>query len=223
VSAWIDLNFGNPGNFQVLESIRAGGWLMLPILACSVIALAIVMERLWTLRRCRVMPEGLVTEIREWHCREELTEERLVWVRDGSPLGRILTAGLVNQEYSREVMKEAIHDTGRQVVAELERYINTLGTIASVTPLLGLLGTVIGMIEVFGVIMEVGEGNPGVLAGGISKALLTTAAGLSVAIPALMFHRYFNSKIDKLTIGMEEQALRLVELIKGERADKSAE
>jgi len=222
VSAWIDLNFGNSGNFQVLELMRAGGWLMLPILACSIIALAIVMERLWTLRRRRVIPAGLVTEIREWHCLEQLTEERLVEVQDGSPLGRILTAGLVNREYSREVMKEAIHDTGRQVVAELERYINTLGTIASVTPLLGLLGTVIGMIEVFGVIMEAGVGDPGVLAGGISKALITTAAGLSVAIPAMMFHHYFNGKIDKLTIGMEEQAMKLVEIIKGERAEDSA-
>jgi len=219
---WIDLNFGNPNDFQMLELIRAGGWLMLPILAGSVIALAIVMERLWTLRRRRVMPHGLVTRIRGWYRREELTEERLIQVRDGSPLGRILTAGLVNREHSREVMKEAIHDTGRQVVAELERYINTLGTIASVTPLLGLLGTVIGMIEVFGVIMEAGVGSPGVLAGGISKALITTASGLAVAIPALMFHRYFNGKVDKLTIGMEEQALKLVEIIKGERAEENA-
>lgn len=222
MSAWIDLTFGNPSNFQVLALMRAGGWLMLPILACSVIALAIVMERLWTLRRRRVVPEDLVTEIREWHYRETLTEERLVRVRDGSPLGRILTAGLANREYSREMMKEAIHETGRQVVAELERYINTLGTIASVTPLLGLLGTVIGMIEAFGAIVEAGVGNPGVLAGGISKALITTAAGLSVAIPALMFHRYFNGKVDKLTIGMEEQALDLVEIIKGECAEESA-
>lgn len=203
--------------------MRSGGWLMLPILACSVITMAIVMERLWTLRRRRVMPEGLVTEIREWHCQEQLAEERLARVQDGSPLGRILAAGLANREYSWEVMKEAIRDTDRQVVAELERYINTLGTIASVTPLLGLLGTVIGMIEVFGVIMEAGVGNPGVLAGGISKALITTAAGLSVAIPALMFHRYFNGKVDKLTIGMEEQALKLVEIIRGERAEENAE
>jgi len=120
-------------------------------------------------------------------------------------------------------MKEAIHDTGRQVVAELERYLNTLGTIASVTPLLGLLGTVIGMIEVFGVIMDVGVGNPGVLAGGISKALITTAAGLSVAIPALMFHRHFNSKVDELTLDMEEQALELVAVIKGERVEGDAQ
>jgi biopolymer transport protein ExbB len=116
-------------------------------------------------------------------------------------------------------MKEAINDVGRQVVAELERHLNTLGTIASVTPLLGLLGTVIGMIEVFGVIMDAGVGNPGVLAGGISEALITTAAGLSVAIPALMFHRYFDGQVNKLSIAMEEQALKLVEVIKGERED----
>lgn len=203
----------------MLELVRAGGWLMLPILACSVIAMAIVMERLWTLRRRRVMPAGLVVGIREWHGREQLTTERLVQVRNGSPLGRVLTAGLVNRGYSREVMKEAIRDAGHRVVAELDRYIDVLGTIASVTPLLGLLGTVIGMIEVFGVIMDAGVGDPGVLAGGISKALITTAAGLSVAIPALMFHRYFNSKIDQLAMGMEEQALELVEVLAGERAE----
>ena len=201
----------------MLELMKAGGWLMLPIIACSVIAMAIVMERLWALRTRKIMPDRLVSKIWQWHRQKQLTKERIAEVRDGSPLGRMLTAGLVNREHSREVMKEAIHDTGRQVVAEMERYLNTLGTIASVTPLLGLLGTVIGMIDVFGVIMDAGVGNPGVLAGGISKALITTAAGLSVAIPALMFHRHFNSKVNKLTIGMEEQALKLVEVIKGER------
>ena len=201
----------------MLELMKAGGWLMLPIVACSVIATAIVMERLWSLRRGRIMPDRLVARIWQWHRQKQLTAERIAELRDGSPLGRILTAGLINREHSREVMKEAIHDTGRQVVADMERYLNTLGTIASVTPLLGLLGTVIGMIDVFGVIMDAGVGNPGVLAGGISKALITTATGLSVAIPTLMFHRHFNSKVDRLTIGMEEQALKLVEVIKGER------
>jgi biopolymer transport protein ExbB len=201
----------------VLELMKAGGWLMLPIIVCSVIAMAIVLERLWTLRRRRIMPDQLVTRIWNWHRQKQLTAERIAEVRSGSPLGRILSAGLVNREHPRDVMKEAIHDTGRQVVADMERYLDTLGTIASVTPLLGLLGTVIGMIDVFSVIMDAGVGNPGVLAGGISKALITTAAGLSVAIPTLMFHRYFNSKVDKLTIGMEEQALKLVEVIKGER------
>lgn len=201
----------------MLEVLQAGGWLMLPILACSVAAMAIVLERLWTLRRRRIMPDKLVNQVFQLHARQQLTSERIAEIRDGSPLGRMLTAGLVNRNHSREVMKEAINDTGRQVVAEMERYLNTLGTIAAVTPLLGLLGTVIGMIDVFGVIMDAGVGNPGVLAGGISKALITTAAGLSVAIPALMFHRYFDSRVTKLTIAMEEQALRLVEVIKGQR------
>jgi biopolymer transport protein ExbB len=192
---------------------------MLPIIACSIVATAIVLERLWALRRQRIMPDLLVSRIWQWHRQKQLTPERVEEVRDGSPLGRMLTAGLVNRKHSREVMKEAINDTGRQVVADMERYLNTLGTIASVTPLLGLLGTVIGMIDVFTVIMDAGVGNPGVLAGGISKALITTAAGLSVAIPALMFHRYFNSRVSKLAIAMEEQALKLVEVMKGERED----
>lgn len=207
----------------MLELMKAGGWLMLPIIACSVVATAIVLERFWTLRRKRIMPDHLVAHIWQWHRQKQLTPERISAVRNGSLLGRMLTAGLVNRYHSREVMKEAINDVGRQVVADMERYLNTLGTIASVTPLLGLLGTVIGMIEVFGVIMDAGVGNPGVLAGGISKALITTAAGLSVAIPTLMFHRYFNSHVSKLAIAMEEQALRLVEVIKGERENTEEE
>jgi biopolymer transport protein ExbB len=200
-----------------LELIKAGGWLMVPIIGCSVIAMAIIMERLWTLRRERIMPERLVSRIWQWHRNKDLTAERIAMLRAESPLGRILTAGLINRDHSREVMKEAIHDTGRQVVADLERHLDTLGTIASVAPLLGLLGTVFGMIDIFTVITNAGVGNPGVLAGGIAKALITTAAGLSVAIPALMFHRYLISRVDKLAIAMEEQALKLVEVIKGER------
>ncbi len=130
------------------------------------------------------MPANLVTRIWEWHRRGELTDARIEEIRTGSPLGRLLAAGLINRNHSREIMKEAIEDTGRQVVAELERFLNSLGTIASVAPLLGLLGTVLGMIDVFGVIMNAGVGNAAMLAGGISKALITTAAGLSVAIPA---------------------------------------
>jgi biopolymer transport protein ExbB len=195
----------------------AGGWLMVPILACSVLATAIVIERAWTLRRGRLMPERLVERI--WHLYQEqpLNEVAIAQIRDGSPLGRILAAGLVNRHHSHEVMKEAINDAGRHAVAQLERFLNTLGTIAAIAPLLGLLGTVLGMIDVFGVIMEAGVGNAGVLAGGISKALITTAAGLSVAIPALMFHRFFDSKVGRIALDMEEQALRLVEVLKGER------
>jgi len=201
----------------VFDLLQAGGWLMWPILLCSVIALAIVIERSWVLRRRAIMPQDLVSRIWQLHRQARLSDERIAEIRNGSALGRMLAAGLVNRFHARETMKEAIQDSGRQVVADLERYLNTLGTIAAVTPLLGLLGTVLGMIEVFGVIMEAGVGNPGVLAGGISQALITTAAGLSVAIPALMFHRYFDNRVDKLAVAMEEQALRLIEVMQGDR------
>jgi len=201
----------------VLELLQAGGWLMVPILLCSVAATAIVIERFWALRRRVIMPDNLVGQIWQLNNRRLLNDERIAEIREGSALGRMLAAGLVNRFHSREIMKEAIRDSGRQVVAGMERYLNALGTIASVTPLLGLLGTVIGMIDVFAVIMSAGVGDPAVLAGGISKALITTAAGLSVAIPSLMFYRYFNNHVDKLILAMEEQALRLIEVMKGER------
>ena len=197
--------------------MRAGGWLMWPILACSVVAMAIILERLWSLRRRRVMPPGLMEQVWQWQRDQALTPERIQALAQGSPLGRLLSAGLVNRNHSREIMKEAINDVGRQVVAGLERYLNTLGTIASVSPLLGLLGTVFGMIDIFTVIIDAGVGNPGILAGGISEALLTTAAGLTVAIPSLMFHRYFNGRVNQFALAMEEEALNLVEVIKGER------
>ncbi|TCT18847.1 MotA/TolQ/ExbB proton channel family protein [Thiobaca trueperi] len=203
----------------MLELIYAGGWLMAPILICSVVATAIVLERAWTLRRARIMPAHLLARIWKWHRERRLTDARIEEIRAGSPLGRILAAALVNRHHAREVMKEAITDTGRHVVADLERFLNTLGTIAAIAPLLGLLGTVFGMIDIFDVIMKAGNGNASVLAGGISVALITTAAGLCVAIPALMFHRYFNGLVDQLAIDMEEQALRLVEVIKGEREE----
>jgi biopolymer transport protein ExbB len=201
----------------VFEFVKSGGLLMLPIIACSIVALGIVLERFWTLRRKRVMPDHLMKQILQLHKERKLDRADLNKLRGSSPLGRILAAGLVNRNHSKEVMKESIEEVGRQVVLELERYLNTLGTIASISPLLGLLGTVIGMIEVFSVIVTAGVGDPGVLAGGISKALITTAAGLSVAIPSLMFHRFFNGLIDRLVLGMEEQALKLVEVMHGER------
>lgn len=201
----------------MLEILSAGGWLMVPILLCSVAATAIILERFWALRRRAVMPDHLVATIRKMHRRRLLNDERIAEIRAGSPLGRMLAAGLVNRFHSREVMKEAIADTGRQVVADLERWLNALGTIAMVSPLLGLLGTVFGMIEVFSVITSAGVGDASVLAGGISTALITTAAGLSVAIPSLMFHRYFDSRVSQLVVAMEEQALKLIEVMKGER------
>jgi len=193
---------------------------MWPIAACSVIATAIIIERAWTLRRARLMPDNLVTRIWQLYRQGQLSDERIDEIREASPLGRMLAAGLANRNHSREVMKEAIGDAGRHVVAQLGRYLNTLGTIASVAPLLGLLGTVFGMIDIFGVIMNAGTGNAGLLAGGISSALLTTAAGLSVAIPTLLFHRFLESRVDRIALDMEEQALRLVEVLKGERADR---
>lgn len=201
----------------MLELVKSGGWLMLPIIACSIVALGIVIERLWSLQRKRVMPEYLMRQILQLHKDDKLNLADLDKLKSSSPLGRILAAGLLNRDHNKEVMKEAIEEVGRQVVHELERYLNTLGTIASISPLLGLLGTVIGMIKVFSVIVTAGVGDPGVLAGGISEALITTAAGLSVAIPSLMFHRFFSGLIDRLVIGMEEQALKLVEVIHGER------
>ena len=202
----------------MLELIQAGGWLMWPIIACSVVAMAIIIERLWMLRTSRVVPEDLVSQVWQLHRRQEINSSRIKSIAEGSPLGRILAAGLTNRFHSKEVMKESIEEVGRQVVHELERYLNTLGTIASISPLLGLLGTVIGMIKVFAAITTAGVGNPAVLAGGISEALITTAAGLSVAIPSLMFHRYLSGRVDFLVIRMEEEALKMVEVMQGERS-----
>lgn len=201
----------------MFELVKSGGWLMLPIIVCSIAAFAIILERLWTLRQRRVVPENLVARIWQMHNKNQLTQAHITTVREGSPLGRILAAGLANRHHSREIMKESIEEVGRQVVHEMERYLNTLGTIASITPLLGLLGTVIGMIKVFAAIMTAGVGNPAVLAGGISEALITTAAGLSVAIPSLMFHRYLGGRVERLVVVMEEQALKMVEVMQGER------
>lgn len=190
---------------------------MVPIILSSVVAVAIIVERFWALKQEKIVPANLVAHVWTLHKKNELTRERLKALRGSSPLGRILAAGLLNMHHDREVMKEAIEDTGRQVVVELERFLNTLGTIASIAPLLGLLGTVIGMIKVFTAITSMGVGNPTVLAGGISEALITTAAGLSVAIPSLMFYRYFRGKVDMLVLKMEEEALKLVEVIHGHR------
>jgi biopolymer transport protein ExbB len=201
----------------VLELVKAGGWLMLPIIACSVVALAIIVERLWSLQIRRVLPKHLVAQVWRWEKVHQLNDENMRDLQASSPLGAILAAGILNRQQSRDVMKESIEDTGRHVVHELERYLNTLGTIAAITPLLGLLGTVIGMIKVFATITTQGVGNPGALAGGISEALLTTAAGMSVAIPTLMFYRYFRGRVRMLVLRMEQEALTMVEIMHGQR------
>jgi len=201
----------------VLELVRAGGWLMLPIILCSVIALAIIVERLWSLQVRRVLPKHLVAQVWRWEKIHQLTQEHVKELQASSPLGSILAAGIVNRHQDRDVMKESIEDTGRHIVHELERYLNSLGTIAAITPLLGLLGTVIGMIKVFATITTQGVGDPGALAGGISEALLTTAAGMSVAIPTLMFYRYFRGRVRMLVLKMEQEALTMVEIMHGQR------
>ncbi|MBK9130960.1 MAG: MotA/TolQ/ExbB proton channel family protein [Gammaproteobacteria bacterium] len=202
----------------MFEVIKAGGWVMLPIILCSTIALAIVLERFWALRRQRICPGNLVSQIWHWANKDELDAAHIAELRASSPLGRVLAAGLMNLNRDRQIMKESIEDTGRHVVVELERYLNTLGTIAAISPLLGLLGTVLGMIRIFTAINVAGLGNQAVLAGGIAEALITTVAGLSVAIPSIMFYRFFRGRVDELVVYMEQQALKMVEILHGERS-----
>lgn len=197
----------------MLEIVQAGGWLMLPIIACSIVAAAIIFERLWTLQHQRVLPKGLAKQVYAWAERDELDATHLQQLHQSSPLGQILAAGLASRHAGSDVVKERIEDSGRHVVHELERYLNPLGTIAAISPLLGLLGTVIGMIKVFAAIMASGVGNPGVLAGGISEALITTAAGLSVAIPSLIGYRYLRGRIDGLVVQMEKESMKLMETL----------
>ena len=201
----------------MFELISSGGWLMVPIILCSVISVAIIIERLWTLKKDNVAPADLIVDIEHLLEQHQLTEDRLEELEHSSYLGRILVAGLCVSNQTPAEIRRSIEEAGRHVVHELEKYLNALGTIAAITPLLGLLGTVIGMIKVFAAITAVGVGNPQILAGGIYQALITTAAGLSVGIPSLMFHRYFKGKIDELTVDMEQHALRLLNLMEGRR------
>ena len=186
---------------------------MVPIVLCSVLALTIIAERSWALRRSNVVPEGLGEQVEQWAARHELDRRHIDQLRSGSALGRVLVAALVNRHRSRDLIKEAVEDTGRHVVYQLERFLNTLGTVAGISPLLGLLGTVIGMIKVFSAIMAHGVGDANQLAGGISQALITTAAGLTVAIPSFFFYRYFKGTVEAYVVAMEEQAINLIEAI----------
>ena len=199
------------------ELVKSGGWMMLPIILCSVAALGIIAERLWTLRASRVTPEHLLGQVWRWIKDKQLTNSKLKELRANSPLGQILAAGLANSKHGREVMKECIEEAAARVVHDLERYLNALGTIAGIAPLLGLLGTVLGMIEIFSAFMGSGMANAPLLAGGIAKALITTAAGLMVGIPALFFHRFLQRRVDELVVGMEQEAIKLVEVVQGDR------
>ncbi|MEM7277045.1 MAG: MotA/TolQ/ExbB proton channel family protein [Pseudomonadota bacterium] len=205
----------------MFEIVRAGGWLMLPIILCAIVAMGILLERIWTLKTSRVIPDDLTARVWGWVKKNELNTKQIQSLHNGSPMGQILAAGLMHRNFDRALMKESIEDTGRHVVHELERYLETLGTVAAISPLLGLLGTVIGMVQVFTEITTQGVGDPTALAGGISVALITTAAGLTVAIPALVGYRYLRNRIDTLVIRMEKEALKLIEAIHRRNAGQS--
>lgn len=207
----------------MLELLTAGGWLMVLIVMCSIGVLAICIERLYTLNAKKIAPPHLLATVWKQLKAGEMDAARLKSLKQSSPLGRILAAGLSNAYHGRDVMKESIQEAASHVVHDLERYLNTLGTIAAVAPLLGLLGTVLGMIRVFAEIMAQGTGNASVLAGGISEALITTAAGLTVAIPALAMHRYFTGKIDAIVVELEQETIKLVDALHSEEnAEESA-
>ena len=197
------------------ELVKAGGWPMLPLLLLGVLALAIVLERFWTLRRNEVLPPGLGQEVRNWAARGKLDPSHIQSLRGNSPLGALLATALEARKRPRDQIRERIEDAGRHLVHRMERFLNPLGTIASAGPLLGLLGTVVGMIQMFMGILDHGVGDVNQLAGGIGKALVCTATGMIVAIPALMFHRYFKGRIAGYVIEMEQEASALLDALDG--------
>ncbi len=204
------------------ELVKAGGWPMVPLLLLGVLALAIVLERFWSLRRNEVLPPGLGQEVRNWAARGKLDASHIESLRANSPLGALLAAALEARNRPREQIRERIEDTGRHLVHRMGRFLNALGTIASAGPLLGLLGTVVGMIQMFLGILDHGVGDVNQLAGGIGKALVCTATGMILAIPALMFHRYFRGRIDGYVIEMEQEAGALLDSLDGRPAVMAA-
>ena len=195
----------------MLEILMAGGWAMIPILICSAAAMAIILERFWTLRRKAVIPPELGEQVLTWARTRKLDPQHIEALRQTSPLGELLAAALSVRNRPREVIKERVEDTGRHVMHQLERFLNTLGTIALISPLLGLLGTVFGMISMFFAVLVSGVGDPLKMAGGIGEALVCTASGLTVAIPAYFFHRYFRGRVTDLVIDMEKQVIALTD------------
>ena len=197
----------------MLELIKAGGWPMIPLLLLSLVGFGIIVERFWTLRRRAVLPAGLGDEVRAWAARGKLDPVHIDSLRITSPLGELLAAALDVRNRPRDQIRERIEDVGRHLVHRMERFLNTLGTIAAAGPLLGLFGTVVGMIQMFLGILDHGIGDVTQLAGGIGKALVCTAAGMIVAIPALMFHRYFRGRIVEYIVAMEHEASRLLDTL----------
>ena len=200
----------------MLAIIEAAGWPIWPLILTSILAVAIIIERAYSLRSKEVAPPALLTEAVKDFRAQGVTPELLTNLQENSLLGRIFATGLKNAHNSRELMKESIEEAGRAVTHDLERFLTSLGTIASIAPLLGLLGTVIGMVEIFGAQTPTGN-NPAVLAHGISVALYNTAFGLIVAIPSMIFYRYFRGKVYALVVEMEQQAIKLVEIVHGDR------
>jgi|TARA_B110000971_G_C20027674_1_gene509790 biopolymer transport protein ExbB len=200
----------------VWEIIVAAGWPIWPLIFASIIALAIIVERTWVLRSEVIAPTNLLPEVQKWMGQGVINKDSLVKLEEHSLLGKIFASALANEKNSREVMKESIEETGRAVAHQLEKYLSTLGTIATVAPLLGLLGTVIGMVELFGAFTNSGH-DVAQFARGISVALYNTAAGIVVAVPAMIAYRYFRTKVDTLLLDMEQQAIKLVEILHGER------
>jgi biopolymer transport protein ExbB len=198
----------------MFEIVKAGGVMMGPIILASIIAAAIILERIWTLQEKRVLPAELTEKVWRWvEQRQQIQDKHIAALQQNSPLGKILAAGLANRHRDRSIIKESIEDTGRHVVHELDRFIGALGTIATLSPLMGLLGTVFGMIRTFNAITTEGIGNPAALAGGIAEALIATAAGLTVAIPAVIGYRFLRGKVDGLVVRMEKEAMKLVQAI----------
>ncbi|ROH87285.1 MotA/TolQ/ExbB proton channel family protein [Pseudomethylobacillus aquaticus] len=198
------------------EIIKAAGWPIWPLIFASVVAVAIILERLWALRTSSVAPSNLLDDVQRSLRDGKISQDGIAKLRHHSLMGEIFASALNNLDSSREIMKEAIEETGRSVAHKLERYLNTLGTISTVAPLLGLLGTVIGMVELFGAFTENGH-DVAQFARGISVALYNTAGGIVVAVPAMIFYRYFRGKVDGYIVEMEQQAIKLVEIIHGER------
>lgn len=200
----------------MFEIVKAGGIMMGPIILASIVTAAIFLERLWTLQTKRVLPAELTEKVWRWVEQGQIQDKHIAALQHNSPLGKILAAGLTNRSRDRVVIREAIEDTGRHVVHELDRFIGTVGTIASLSPLMGLLGTVFGMIRTFNAITVSGIGNPASLAGGIAEALITTAAGLTVAIPALLAYKYLRGRVQTLVVQMEKEAIKLVEALEAQ-------
>src|SRR6266446_9949893 len=195
------------------EIVRAGGPLMWPIILCSITGAAIVLERLWSLQDKRVLPQELPERVWQLIESNQINDKVIAALEQNSPLGRLLATGLANRHRPREMLMERLEDAGRHVVHELERFLNTLGTIARVSPLLGLLGTVTGIIRSFNAIQAGGMGDPRILSGGIGEALITTAAGLTVAIPSLIAYRFLRGKVERLVVRMEKEAMKLVDAL----------